>query len=159
VTADAPNSQAEIDRLAARVFLVDREGSVLLLRGRDPNRPEAGWWWLTPGGGIDDGETAEAAARREVREETGLVIDDVGEVVFRRAVRFDFEGLRYHQREQFFCVRCDRFVIDRSEWTDVERRSMAEHRWWTYAELAATDETVYPEQVAEILRELLADLD
>jgi len=159
VTADAPNSQAEIDRLAARVFLVDRDGSVLLLRGRDPNRPEAGWWWLTPGGGIDDGETAEAAARREVREETGLVIDDVGEVVFRRAVQFDFEGLRYNQREQFFCVRCDRFAIDRSGWTDVEVRSMAEHRWWTYAELVSTDEIVYPEQLAQILTERLAALD
>jgi 8-oxo-dGTP pyrophosphatase MutT (NUDIX family) len=158
VTADAANSKAEIDRLAARVFLVDPEGSVLLLRGRDPNRPEAGWWWLTPGGGIDDGETAEAAARREVREETGLVIDDVGQVVFRRTVQFDFEGLRYNQREQFFCVRCDRFAVDRSGWTDVERRSMAEHRWWTYEELATTRETVYPEQVAEILNALVNDV-
>ena len=79
-------------------------------------------------------------------------------VVFRRVVQFDFEGLRYNQREQFFCVRCDRFAIDDSGWTDVERRSMAEHRWWTYTELVATDETVYPEQLAEILRELSGDV-
>jgi 8-oxo-dGTP pyrophosphatase MutT (NUDIX family) len=151
MTADPADAPVAIDRLAARVFLVDREGSVLLLRGRDPNRPEDGWWWLTPGGGIDDGETAEEAARREVREETGLVVRELGDVVFRRDVQFDFEGVRYHQREQFFCVRCERFAIDDSGWTDVERRSMAEHRWWTQAELAATDETVYPEQLAEIL--------
>ncbi len=155
MTADSADAPLEIDRRAARVFLVDRDGSVLLLRGRDPNRPEAGWWWLTPGGGIDEGETAETAARREVREETGFVVDALGEVVFRRAVQFDFEGLRYNQREQFFCVRCDRFTIDDSGWTDVERRSMAEHRWWTYEELATTDETVYPEQLGELLQELL----
>jgi 8-oxo-dGTP pyrophosphatase MutT (NUDIX family) len=156
MTADPADAPAVIDRLAARVFLVDRDGSILLLRGRDPNRHEAGWWWLTPGGGIDEGETAEEAARREVREETGLVVDDVGEVVFRRAVQFDFEGLRYNQREEFFCVRCDRFVIDDSGWTDIERRSMAEHRWWTQAELAVTAETVYPEQLAAVLKNILA---
>ena len=37
-----PPAAPEIDRLAARVFLVDPDGSVLLLRGRDPNRPEDG---------------------------------------------------------------------------------------------------------------------
>ena len=46
-----------IDRVAARVLVVDRDGAVLLLRGGDPHRPEAGTWWFTPGGGVDDGES------------------------------------------------------------------------------------------------------
>jgi hypothetical protein len=32
---------------------------------------------------------------------------------------------------------------------------MFEHRWWTVAELAATDDTVYPENLAERLAEIL----
>ncbi len=119
------------DRVAAAVLLVDGEGAVLLLRGRDPARPDAGTWWFTPGGGIDDGETPEAAARREVAEETGLVVGDLGDVVFRRVARFDFEGLHYRQSEQFFCVRCDRFVLDDAGWSEVERRTVLGHRWWS----------------------------
>lgn len=142
------------DRRAARVFLVDADGAVLLLRGCDPARSDAGFWWFTPGGGIDPGETAEAAARREVGEETGLDVGDLGAVVFRRRTEFDFEGVHYRQSEEFFCARCDRFVVDDAGWSEVERRTMLDHRWWTPAELAATDETIYPEEIADIVARL-----
>jgi len=52
-----------------------REGAVLLVeRG---TAPFAGLWSL-PGGAIEAGETAQAAAEREVLEETGLVADILG---------------------------------------------------------------------------------
>lgn len=144
------------DRAAARVLLVDPDGAVLLLRGCDPAEPERGTWWLTPGGGVDPGETSVIAARREVREETGFEVDDLGPVVFRRTVQFDFEGVNYVQREEFFGVRCPRFVVDEAGWTDVERRSVLGHRWWTHAELTATTDTLYPVELPRILLDVLA---
>ncbi|MCE2578719.1 NUDIX domain-containing protein [Gluconacetobacter entanii] len=47
------------------------DGRILLVRRRRP--PEAGHWGL-PGGKVDWMETVEHAVRREVAEETGLVI-------------------------------------------------------------------------------------
>jgi len=142
-------------RLAARVLVIDPEGHVLLLKGFDPARPEAGTWWLVPGGGVDAGESFEEAARRELREETGLVVDDVGASIFERRVVFEFEADHFSQLEHFFCVRTDRFELDRSAWTDLEMRSVLEHRWWSHAELVVTEETIYPEALAERLAALL----
>ena len=49
-------------RQAARVVLLDDRDRVLLFRGFDPADPDRGSWWFTPGGGINPGESLEAAA-------------------------------------------------------------------------------------------------
>lgn len=51
--------------------LVLRDGAVLLVRHTHDRR------WSLPGGGVKRGETFDEAARREVREETGLELSDV----------------------------------------------------------------------------------
>ena len=58
----------------AVVILVDRTGAVLMQQ-RDGNAQVSPNQWAMPGGRIEPGETPEAAARREVLEETGLVVD------------------------------------------------------------------------------------
>jgi 8-oxo-dGTP pyrophosphatase MutT (NUDIX family) len=157
--ASVPDDRAETppptERAAGRVLLIDDGGALLLLRGCDPGALERGTWWFTPGGGLDEGETSADGARRELREETGFVAGDLGPVVFRRTTEFDFEGVRYRQREEFFCVRCSRFAIDEQGWTDVERRSVLGSRWWTPAELSATTEVLHPQQLAEIVTAIL----
>jgi 8-oxo-dGTP pyrophosphatase MutT (NUDIX family) len=140
-----------IERVAARVILVDSQGRTLLFRGRDVTRPELGSWWFTPGGGVDRGEGLVEAARRELREETGVVVDDIGEAVWVRRARFPFEGSVYDQVEHYFVARVVDAQVDASGWTDLERRSVVEHRWWSADELRRTEETVYPENLAELL--------
>jgi 8-oxo-dGTP pyrophosphatase MutT (NUDIX family) len=142
-----------ISRQAARVFLVDEDGHVLLFHGCDPARPDAGWWWLTPGGGIEDGETMEECARREVLEETGFVLDELGPPVFERRTRFSFQGNDYAQHEWFFRVRVARFTPSTAGWNDIEQLAMGDHRWWSVEELATTEETFYPERLVELMSE------
>jgi 8-oxo-dGTP diphosphatase len=56
---------------AAIVLFVDREGRILL-QHRDGNAPRFPNLWGFVGGAIEEGESPEAAARREVFEETGM---------------------------------------------------------------------------------------
>jgi 8-oxo-dGTP diphosphatase len=56
----------------AGALVRDDAGRLLLVRR---GRPPAAGMWSLPGGRIEPGETAAAAAAREVREETGLDVE------------------------------------------------------------------------------------
>lgn len=73
---------------------VFRPGHVLLIRRGKP--PRMGEWSL-PGGAQELGETVVEAARREVMEETGVVIDDPILIDVIDSIRFDEERrVKFH---------------------------------------------------------------
>lgn len=73
------------DKLRARATCVlMRDGRVLLVA-------DAEWKYMLPGGGVDRGETIEAAAVRELREETGLVATHI-----QYLYTFDTASNRHH---------------------------------------------------------------
>ena len=143
-------------RTAARALLLDPADRVLLLHGFDPLLPGR-QWWFTPGGGVEPGEDLRAAARREIQEETGIAEVDLGPLIARRSSAFSFDGRSFEQDEWYYLARTATTETDPSGQTELERRSTDGLRWWTGAELSATDETVYPEALAGLLAAVLAD--
>lgn len=55
----------------APLLLLDPDGRVVLFSGVDPAQPQRPPVWFPVGGGVDEGETLEEGAIREVRDETG----------------------------------------------------------------------------------------
>jgi len=142
-----------VDRLAARVLLLDRDGRVLLFRGWDPGDPGAGEWWFTPGGGRDPGETSREAAVRELHEETGLLLapEALGDVVHERVTVFPFDGQTYRQAEDYYSVRVDVHDVVTDRFSELEMVAVLEHRWWHPDEIRATTERYYPEELLDLL--------
>ena len=144
-----------MDRTAARVILLDDRDRILLFRGIDSTRADATSWWFTPGGGLEPGETMREAALREVFEETGTMLDSVAGPVYEQQIDLVFEGVPLHQREQFFVAHIGQLDVSQVGWTELEKRTMLESRWWTLEMLEATTETVYPAVLAQLFRSQL----
>ena len=141
------NQQPRIRR-AARILLLDPADRVLLFRFTPDDRSPL---WATPGGECDHGEDFESAARRELFEETGISADP-GPVIAVRTSQFKtFTGEEVIADERYFTVRTEALEISAENHTEVERAVMREYRWFAIAELAEWPETIFPENIAEML--------
>jgi len=145
-----------IARLAARVLLIDQAGRVLLFHGIDPADP-TDEYWVTPGGGLEPGESPVQGAVRELFEETGLRVDPatLGGPVFRNVVEFSFDGRRYRQEQDFFLLRVPSWEVDTANFDEVEKVAMDRYHWWPVGELESSGERYYPEILPDLLRRLV----
>lgn len=146
------------ERQAARILLCDAEKRILLFHFAYDDGPLAGAdYWGVPGGGVEEGETAEEGAIRELREETGLRVDALGPVVATSSYDFRLSGGRLvRARDSYFLLRLSEHPpLSKDGFTPEEAAHLDQRRWWSLDELAASDENIIPADLAELLAGIL----
>jgi 8-oxo-dGTP pyrophosphatase MutT (NUDIX family) len=155
---DVPDLSGLRIRRAVRAAVVDPDDRVMLVRFEFPTVTV----WATPGGGQEEGEDDEATLRRELDEELGLHVAEIGPHIWTRTHVIPFiDGLWDGQRDHVYLVRTPAFVpAPALTWEQLAAERVHELRWWTAPELARAERDGVrfaprrlPELVATLVRE------
>jgi 8-oxo-dGTP pyrophosphatase MutT (NUDIX family) len=147
-----------VNRATSRILLFDRDRRFLLFLTKAPDTSGVARW-LTPGGGVDPGESHYQAAVRELEEETGLTMMDLGEPVWSHDFVVEWDAADHDTGHAvFYAAVTDAFEPSDALWTDDERVEVLEHRWWTLDDLAATTDRFEPADLVSVIRAELEEL-
>jgi 8-oxo-dGTP pyrophosphatase MutT (NUDIX family) len=123
------SSTSVVPRVGARVLLLDPLNRVLLIHASAPEDPGHHWWEL-PGGGLDDEEDLADAARRELAEESGILLRELGRKLWVCESRFRYRGRAHHRIEHVFLARTPSALAqDQLKPTENEKAGLIERRW------------------------------
>ena len=143
-----------LHRKAERAVMLTPEGRMLLMQAQEPSGSFT--VWVAPGGGIKPNEDPEACLRREIEEETGMVLGEIGPLIWRRHHIFEWDGMMLSQHEDFYLVPTNEFEPD--AWANPSEAEMAaflQFRWWTAEEISASPDVFVPRLLPEHLKELV----
>lgn len=141
-------------RKTSRVIVMDPTGAILLFKTMAPD--SSGFSrWITPGGGVDPGETHAQAALRELFEETGRRFLDVGQPVW----VYDFEvawDQADHDRghAEYFLVRTERFEPSNEFWTVEEHHDVSAWGWFRSSEIGSAATPYEPAFLPDLVTQL-----
>ena len=148
-------------RETARLALFDDQQRILMIKiedstVHDPKQPQRKPFWVTPGGKVEEGETAEIAAKRELFEETGIKeADEFGPCIWKGSVVLNWKGVHTQLNEKFFLARVKSQNVSRKNFTEEEEKVIKEHRWFSSEDLESTQEIFIPKDLALLVREIL----
>jgi len=150
IPVENPADRPRTSRATVRVILINSDRT-LLFEDSDPGVPDARWW-VTPGGGVDDRESELEAAIREVAEETGCRLrpSDLQGPIAKRHVVHGYSDQVIEQDESFYLAMVSPFDVDVSSFTEDERITIKQYRWWTHDDLRHTSEWIWPHELVEL---------
>lgn len=144
-----------VKRDIASALIFSKDEKLLQVKNAEPDHGVYADAWVIPGGGIEDGETAEQAVVREVMEEIGLDISSVptklvwtGTGQSTRKLKTTGEEILVDMSFKNFDVRLDQDA------KDVELIPSDEHKEFLWVDLGDLKNLVLSQPSTECLTEL-----
>lgn len=140
-------------RFASRILLFEPDGRILLFLEEFPDLPGRAKW-ITPGGGAEPGETPHETAVRELYEETGLLVPELGPVVHSYGFPVHRPTAKHSFAHWDFFVHAvdEPFEPSHANWTDEEHLTVKDVAWMSSDEVASVPQGYAPFDLPELIR-------
>lgn len=113
-----------------RIFVFNSAGKILLQQRNLNLLDNPGKWDQSAGGHVDEGETYEFAAKRELKEELGISLNSLKEVGYFYIERPAPGGIVKRFQKVFICIYDGPIVIGPNEVEKVEWFSVQQIKTW-----------------------------
>lgn len=142
-------------RKSSRAIVLNEENQIFLFKYKFDYIAEDKAIWITPGGGLEEGESFEDALKRELFEELGVqIIGNCPEVYYRNPIYTLKSGEKVQSVEKFFLVALDDEAFSFVYWTESEKKRMRAGKWWSVEEIEQSGEEFFSKDILRIIAEL-----
>lgn len=140
----------------ARALIMNENNEILLLKFEFHFTGRVKVLWVTPGGGVEEGESFEQAIERELFEELGWNIKIKDESLFVLDIPFEGKHGEFISHEVYYLVHVSKNIgISLDNMTSNEKNTFHAVKWWNLEELKETEEEFEPrDQILSVLENL-----
>lgn len=142
------------ERTSIRALLINEKNKILMIRLRNPSSEWEGW--ITPGGGVESGETHEETLKRELKEELTLDVYEIIAPIWKRYHEYPWYEFLIKQAEVFYYLKCNDFIPKPSiDGSDNEMHAIIEYRWMSLEDLRKETLPTAPRDLANLVEAFL----
>lgn len=142
-------------RKSARAILINKENEILLFKFIFKEMFEEKVIWVTPGGGVEPGEDFEATLKRELFEETGLILKSIGPWIWTKEVLFKGKESDFISYERYYLINTNNKDISFDNMTLNEVTTLKGFKWWSANELLSSKEEFFTSQLGKLFSEII----
>lgn len=145
-----------ITRKSSRAIILNSNHEIFLFQFNFDYFAKGNVVWITPGGGLEDGETFDMALKREVFEELGIKLNQCYKQIYYRNPIYSLKNGELAQcEERFFLVYLDgKEEFSFINWTEHESKRMLYGKWWSIADIQQSEDEFFSSDIINILDNL-----